>query len=362
MSACNQPGGYRGCSGTVALALGGGGARGLAHVGVLEVLRAEGVRPALIAGTSMGGLIGALAGSCADTDEMLRIARRFRLTGGVRPGKLLVWNKIFCSAVELLRDKTFADLSTPLVVSAVDLNTGEEVALRAGPLLPAIRATCAVPGVFIPERLGARCLVDGGVTNMLPVDLAWTCDPDVVVAVNIVATVPSTSWPDSRMERWASVLGQLVPNPWTARLSYAVAMRAVEIALDRQRAMAVAMTGPEVLIDIDLSDVALTDFHRVDEIVEVGRVATRSALPRIRSALEATCQMDERAELAHALHIDPVCRMTISAKRARATAQRNGITYYFCSSSCRDAFLLHSERYTPGATNASGASTGDPAR
>lgn len=343
----------------MALALGGGGARGLAHLGVLDVLRAEGVRPALIAGTSMGGLIGALAGACADPDEMLRIARRFRLPGGVRPGKLLVWSKIFPSAVELLRDKTFADLSTPLAVSAVDLNTGEEVALRSGPLLPAIRATCAVPGVFVPERLGTRCLVDGGVTNMLPVDLAWTCEPDVVIAVNIVATVPSMPWPDSRMGRLASMLGRFVPNPWTARLSYAVAMRAVEIALDRQRAMAVAMTGPEVLIDINLSDVALTDFHRIDAIVEAGRVATLRALPRLRAALVAAPGAGDRTGFAPALYVDPVCRMTISARRARATAQRDGVTYYFCSSGCRDAFLLHRDRYS---TDATGRSPDDHAR
>lgn len=362
MGGCNQPGEDHGCSGTVALALGGGGARGLAHLGVIEVLRAEGVRPALIAGTSMGGLIGALAGACAGPEEMLRIARGFHLTGGILPGRLLVWNRIFPSAVELLRDRTFADLSTPLAVSAVDLNTGEEVALRTGPLLPAIRATCAVPGVFVPERIGPRCLVDGGVTNMLPVDLAWTCEPDVVIAVNIVATVPSMPWPDSRMGRIADTLGRLIPNPWTAQFSYAVAMRAVEIALERQRAMAVAMTGPEVLIDIDLSDVALTDFHRVDEIVEAGRAATRRALPRLRSALVATPGSDDRANLTPALYVDPVCRMTISARRARGTVQRNGITYYFCSSSCRDAFLLHSERYVPSATDVDNRSPCDHAR
>jgi NTE family protein len=353
VSDCSQPGDNHGSSGTVALALGGGGARGLAHLGVLEVLRAEGVQPALIAGTSMGGLIGALAGACADPDEMLRIARGFRLTGGVLPGKLLVWDKIFPSAVELLRDRTFADLSTPLAVSAVDLNSGEEVALRSGPLLPAIRATCAVPGVFVPERLGTRCLVDGGVTNMLPVDLAWTCEPDVVVAVNIVAAVPTMPWPDPRLGWFAVTLGRFVPNPWTARLSYGVAMRAVEIALERQRAMAVAMTGPEVLIDIDLGNVALTDFHRIDEIAEAGRAATRSALPRLRSALEASPRTDDRTELEPTLHVDPVCRMTISARRARGTAQLNGVTYFFCSSSCRDAFLLHCDRYVPAATDVS---------
>jgi YHS domain-containing protein len=132
-------------------------------------------------------------------------------------------------------------------------------------------------------------------------------------------------------------------------------MRAVEIALDRQRAMAVAMTGPEVLIDINLSDAGLTDFHRVDEIAEAGRAATRNALPRILSALEASPRTDDRAERATALHVDPVCRMTISARRARATAQMNGLKYYFCSSGCRDAFLLHRDRYAPAATDASGS-------
>jgi NTE family protein len=330
---------------TIALALGGGGARGLAHIGVLEVLRAEGIAAGFLAGTSMGGLVGSLAAACAGPDEILSIARRFRYPGRFMPGRLLVWEKIFPSAAALLRDRTFEQMSTPLVVSAVDLVTGEEIALHSGPVLPAIRATCAVPGVFAPERIGTHCLVDGGVTNMLPVDLAWACDPDIVVAVNIVASPPSTLRLDTRYGRVAHALGRFAPNPWTAMLSYEVAMRSVEIALDRQRAMAVAMTGPEVLIDVDLSHVAISDFHRIDEIVEAGRQATRQALPRLLLALESAPGSAGRAVAATELHIDPVCRMTVSPNRARATAARGGNTYYFCSQTCRDTFVLHGDRY-----------------
>lgn len=334
---------------SIAIALGGGGARGLAHLGVLEVLDDQGIRPAFLSGTSMGGLIAALRATGTDPDDITATARRFKLPSRFLPGRLLVWDTIFASAVPRLEGRTFEDLTTPLVVSAVDLMTGEEVALCSGSLLPAVRATCAVPGVFPPEKVGARCLVDGGVTNMLPVDLAWACDPDIVVAVNIVASPPSTLRLDSAYCRAATRLGKVVANPLTALFSYEVAMRAAEIALDRQRAMAVAMTGPEVLIDVDLSHVAIDDFQRFDEIVEAGRNATRRALPGIQAALSAPADGGERATADATLHIDPVCRMTVSSARARATGEREGKTFYFCSTSCRDIFARHGDRYV-GAT------------
>jgi len=330
---------------TIAIALGGGGARGLAHLGVLEVLEGEGIRPAFLSGTSMGGLVAALWATAAPANDIVATARRFRTPGRFMPGRVLVWEHVFPSAVPLLQDRTFEDLPTPLAVSAVDLLTGEEITLHSGPLLPAIRATCAVPGVFAPERLGTHYLVDGGVTNMLPVDLAWACDPDIVIAVNIVAAPPTSLRLDSTYGRTATALGRLAPNPVTAYLSYEIAMRAVEIALDRQRAMAVAMTGPEVLIDIDLSHVSISDFHRLDEIVEAGRRATRAMLPRLRAALAAPAGAGDRTSSDDTLHIDPVCRMTVSPNRARATFQRDGHTFHFCSLGCRDTFALHGERY-----------------
>ena len=330
---------------TVALALGGGGARGLAHLGVLETLEAEGIRPTFLAGTSIGGVVGALWARSIPSQEIVAIARGFRFPRRLMPGRVLVWEQIFPSAVHLLDARTFEELDTPLAVSAVDLWTGDEVVLNSGSLLPAIRATCAVPGVISPERLNGRDLVDGGVTNVLPVDLAWSWEPDVVVAVNIVASPRRSMRLGSRYARVATALGKIVPNPMTAYLAYDIAMRAVEIALDRQRALAVAMTGPEVLIDIDLGDVAIGDFHRLDEIVETGRRAAQNAIPRLRAALSAAPCNTTRTGSGFTMHIDPVCRMVVSPGRARARIEEDGREYFFCSVNCRDSFLRDPERY-----------------
>lgn len=330
---------------SVAVALGGGGARGLAHLGVLEVLEKEGVRPAFVAGTSIGGLVGALWATALPVEDIIRAARSFRLPGRFMPGRALVWEKIFPSAVPILAGRTFEGLATPLVVAAVDLLSGDEVALSSGLLLPAVRATCAIPGALDPERIGGHCLMDGGVTNILPIDLAWSADPDIVVAVNIMARASPMLRLDTAYCRAASRLGRLGPNPLTAYYSYGIAMRAVEIALNRQRAMAVAMAGPEVLIDIDLGDVLVSDFHRLDEVVEIGRRATQDAMPRIRASLAEKSLEGARAVDAMSLHIDPVCRMSVSSSRARARTERDGIVYYFCSTNCCEAFERHCDRY-----------------
>jgi Cu+-exporting ATPase len=181
--------------------------------------------------------------------------------------------------------------------------------------------------------------------NVLPVDLAWSWEPDVVIAVNILSSPRQPARLESAYARLATGLGRLLPNPFTAHLAFEIVMRAVEVALDRQRALAIAMTGPEVLIDIDLGDVSLRDFHRLDEVVEVGRRATRAALPRLRAGLAAPPCATAHSAGGFILHIDPVCRMAISPGRARGRIERGGVTYYFCSVNCRDSFERHGERY-----------------
>lgn len=339
------PGGSVSGERSVALALGGGGARGLAHLGVLEVLEGEGIRPTFLAGSSIGGLVAALSARGTPAAEIIAIARGFRFPRRFMPGRMLGWHEIFPTAVPLLECLAFEDLEIPLAISAVDLQQGREVVLHCGPLLPAVRATCAVPGILSPERINGRYLVDGAVTNVLPVDLAWSWGPDIVIAVNILASPRQAVRLDSGYAQTAMKFGRICPNPITAHLAFEIVMRAVEVALDRQRALAIAMTGPEVLIDVDVGDVSLRDFHRLDEVVEVGRRATRAALPQLRAALaEPSCATPESAGR-FTLHIDPVCRMAISPRRARARTECGGITYYFCSANCHDSFERHGGRY-----------------
>lgn len=156
-------------SGTrLALALGGGAARGLAHIGVLEVLEREGIRPDCIVGSSMGGLIGALAATGLASRDIAEVARGFAFPRWYLPGGTIGWDAIFPTAAPILSPLTFERLVTPLVVTAVDLESGTEVILHAGRVLPAVRATCAVPGVLAPVKLAGRWLIDGGLVNILP--------------------------------------------------------------------------------------------------------------------------------------------------------------------------------------------------
>lgn len=320
----------------VALVLGGGAARGLAHIGALEVLEREGIEPALVVGSSMGGLVGALFAAGLRASEIRALARRFRFPPWFIPGGLVAWERIFRPALPVLERARFDSLKRRLAVVAVDLESGGRVVLHDGPVLPAIRATCAVPAVLPPVGIAGRWLVDGGLVSVLPVDVASMADPDVVVAIEVGA-------PRARRLPWLARvgwgLGRVLPNPLTARSSFEILVRAAEIALDRQNTLAAAMVGPEVLVRVDLGEFGLRDFHRVEEAAAAGRRAMDAALPALRSALVSRpSQHEPVAGREVVLHFDPVCDMVVSPRRALATLERDGRTIYFCSTGCRDAF------------------------
>lgn len=293
----------------------------------------------------MGGLIGALSATGLNAHEIHEIARGFRFPRWFLPGGLPDWDSIFPSATSVLSG-TFEQLKTPLFLTAVDIEAGTEVVLRSGPLLPAVRATCAVPGILPVVRLNGRWLVDGALVNILPVDLAWLTDPEIVVAVKVGSLrsrrIPQLDW---RLTSFLSRLGRWIPNPATAKIAFEVLVRASEIVLDRQTALAAAMTGPEVLIEPDLGDVGLRDLHRLNEAVAAGRSAADAILPELFRLLEAPPQPQAPAERLLELRFDPVCAMVISPARARASLTHAGTTYYFCSSNCRDCFVRDSGRY-----------------
>lgn len=156
----------------LALALGGGAARGLAHIGVLEVLEREGVHPSLIAASSMGGVVGALAATGLAARQIEEVAHGFRFPWWFLLGGFVRWETVFGPAAGELAGVDFEDLRTELMLTAVDLEACEQVILTTGAVLPAVRATCALPGVLPPEKIEGRVLADGGLMNLLPVDVA----------------------------------------------------------------------------------------------------------------------------------------------------------------------------------------------
>jgi NTE family protein len=173
----------------VGLALGGGGARGMAHVGVIRVLEREGVPIDCIAGTSAGSLAGAAYAGGIRGQDLMDLALQLRWRDIVRP----VWPrqgfvsfaKLETFVAELLGDPDFADLAIPYAAMAADLATGELVVLKEGRVAPAVRASCSVPGIVTPVEIDGRLLADGGVINNLPISVVRALGADVVLAVGL---------------------------------------------------------------------------------------------------------------------------------------------------------------------------------
>ncbi len=178
----------------VGLALSGGGGRGIAHIGVFSVLMEAGIIPDWVSGTSAGAAAGVLFCRGWSPEQMLRLVRGLSLLHLGRPRLrrlgLLDGTRFEERIRELIGDLTFADLSIPLAVVACDLLTGERVVIRQGPLAPAVRASCSIPGIFTPVEKEGRLLVDGGLVDHLPVSVVREMGADYVIAVDVHPPLP----------------------------------------------------------------------------------------------------------------------------------------------------------------------------
>lgn len=173
----------------VGLALGAGGARGLAHIGVLKALEAHQVPIDYVAGSSMGSFIGALYANGIAPQMMEKLAlhlkRKHWLDFTVPHLGFVAGEKVRQLIHLLTHGKTFAELAIPLAVVATDIETGERVVFREGWVAQAVRASIAIPGIFVPERVGDRLLVDGGVIDRVPTTVAREMGADIVIAVDV---------------------------------------------------------------------------------------------------------------------------------------------------------------------------------
>lgn len=180
----------------VALVLGGGSARGLAHIGALKVFQRENIKFDLVVGTSIGAFIGAHYALGNDLKVAEDIALTFKAAESmdfVIPPTLglIKGNKIYEVIKVALGDKTFSDLKMPLAVVAADIENGEEVIFTEGLVRDAVRVSCSYPGIFVPQRIDGRLLVDGGIINTVPVSVARRMGADIVVTVDVGFCVQS---------------------------------------------------------------------------------------------------------------------------------------------------------------------------
>lgn len=261
------------------LALSGGGARGLAHIGVLKVLEEAGITIDVLSGTSMGGIIATLAASGMSAKEMeakaLEMAHPRRMLkvldlDDTRSG-LFSGSRVRDFLVEMLGEElTFDDLAKPLALTAVDLITGQEVLLDSGPLAKALQATAAFPAVFEPVEIGPYRLVDGGVLNNLPVDYVRMLGAEVVIAVNVALKYYDLEMIDNPKTLRPT---RIAHNAWRSQ-------SLTSMALVNHR---LAEFKPEVIIHptVPAGVSAFNGFRKAAEIIAAGEEAARAALDEV---------------------------------------------------------------------------------
>ncbi|MGC1223529.1 MAG: patatin-like phospholipase family protein [Candidatus Sulfotelmatobacter sp.] len=252
---------------TIGVALGGGFARGMAHIGVLKVLEQEGIPVRIIAGTSVGALIGACYCSGLSIEELEKVAHSVRFTTFAR---WTVSRFGFASNDRMvqflnrtLKVKTFEELRIPLGITATDFNTGEGVVFHSGSMVDPVRASCAYPGMFLPVNIRGRWLVDGMLSHPVPTSPLHEMGADRVIAVHLRG-----QWSkDGAPRHLFDVIGQ----------SFAIA----------QDQMSHLWRGAaDVIIEPDVAGFAYDDFKRAGELITAGEIATKKVLPEIRQWLE----------------------------------------------------------------------------
>jgi len=273
----------------ISVALGGGGARGSAHIGVLRALEKEGYRIAAIAGTSIGGLIGALYAAGYSPDEIEKIfseidqSKLYELGLRSNPA-ILGLGKVSNWLGEILGEKTFAETRIPCAMTAADLNCNCAVTLRTGLLKNAILATIAVPGIFPPYQDDGHYLVDGGVLNPVPILLARELAPKLpVVAVALTAPLSSTS-----SYHLPASLSSIIPSSIARRVTRLnisqamnVFLHSVDISNRAVTELRLEKEPPDLLIRPVVDRIGLLDRIIVADVARLGEEAAEAALPEL---------------------------------------------------------------------------------
>jgi NTE family protein len=287
----------------IGLALGSGSARGWAHIGVIQALRQAGVQPDIICGTSIGALVGAACAAgelesfgqwvsglgVTDVLSFMDVG----LSGGMLKGERLMdfFRKNFI-------DRPIEDLNLPFAAVATALESGNEVWLRSGSTIDAVRASLALPGLFSPVWHEGRLLVDGGLVNPVPVSLARAMGADIVIAVDLNSDIlgrhlnraaeaaPPRNTSNEWLRKLQDNLGSLWPDTAEATGTpqgsipsvlnvIASSLNIMQVRITRSR---MAGDPPDIIISPRLAHLGLLDFHRAKAAIEAGKNATQASI------------------------------------------------------------------------------------
>lgn len=293
----------------IGIALGGGGARGWAHIGVLRTLIKAGFEPTIVAGTSIGAIVGG-AYAAGKLDELEKFARSLDRKASWKladmnlgkGGGLVTGDKFAHALREIVGDPEIPKLSKKFTAVATELLTGHEVWLEEGSLIAAMRASSALPGILVPVTIEDRPLIDGGITNPVPVSACRAMGAQFVVAVPL----PASQTPNQRFAKdpepeassaWQRALAVFrEPERFVARQLFGdepgelttatVSVAALNILLDRMTRVRLASDPPDVTINSDIGKIALLEFDRAEEAIAIGAMAAERALPEIAAQIK----------------------------------------------------------------------------
>jgi NTE family protein len=294
----------------VALVLSSGGARGVAHIGVIEELIKSGYTITSVAGASMGAMVGGMLakGTLPEFTEWLLaftkmdVIKFMDLTMG--HGGLIKGEKLMKVLTDYIGDVNIEDLPIPFSCVAADLIGHKEFVFKKGSLLQAIRASSSIPTVLLPVSLNGMMLVDGGVLNPLPLDLVKRSQNDILIAVNVNANIPyqlpvrkpehtdmEKNYGKMRAalnEKWAGVIDHYIekymngksPKPKPANM-FDIISESIILAQNKAAKIYIEKYKPDILIETSVDTASTFDFYKSEELIEAGRMACRKALDAI---------------------------------------------------------------------------------
>ncbi|HEX5130989.1 MAG TPA: patatin-like phospholipase family protein [Candidatus Krumholzibacteria bacterium] len=261
------------------LVLGGGGARSYAHIGVLKSLEQRGIKVAAIAGCSMGGIIGALHAAGYSWQEIYDRFNGLDLMGLFDRSRMggLIGSKGVTRHLEKHLPATFEELKIPLAVTAVDVQRGRLVVLNRGKLLPALRATSALPGIFAAVKHEGRVMIDGSLLNNLPVDIIRTMTLAPVIAVDTSAPADRELVFEDERTLWEKMRTPLLRGK--RPLIFEMLMKSIDIPQAPLTSVRLSLNPPEVLIRPALDpDLKIEDYNRLEDAVKAGFEAAEGKL------------------------------------------------------------------------------------
>lgn len=263
------------------LALGGGGVRGFAHIGILKALRTEEIKIDCISGTSMGGVIAALTACGLSVEEIEETAKKVSKLGELAKlmdTRITKLDYIFKSEsiqeffMEIIgKEEQFSDLKIPLALSSVDFNLAKEVVIQKGKLIPAINATMGLPGIVEEVVIDGRTLVDGGSLNNVPADYVRTMGAEIVIAVDVSPRIDDISyWKKQKLPGIAS-------GYWRSNAMMSADITAAKI----RKAQVDFLIRPDIGADVS----TLGGFNQIEEVIAAGEKAALDIMPELKKAL-----------------------------------------------------------------------------